>query len=369
MHGDNSLNDSPHFHGWKRGDMPVFSNKEFDDHEQVVYCRDAESGLNAIIAIHNTSRGPSLGGCRMWNYASEDEALTDALRLSRGMTYKSALAGLPLGGGKSVIIGDPGCDKSEALWLAFGRFVDSLGGRYTCAEDVGTRPADLEIVRRATPYVSGIAEGGAGDPSPATAYGVFTGIETAVAARLGRDDLDGVSVAVQGLGNVGTALAGRLAKAGATLSVTDIDELAVARAVREFGATAVKPDEIYRLDVEVFAPCALGAIINDETLGQLRASIVAGSANNQLAEERHGHALWQRNILYAPDYAINAGGVIWISHEGADFDAGRAMAQVGRIGRTLAEIFTRARAEGVPPETAANRVAEDRFRTRRDVAA
>ena len=285
------------------------------------------------------------------------------------MTYKSALAGLSFGGGKSVIIGDPGSDKSEALWLAFGRLVDSLGGRYTAAEDVGTRPADLEIARRATAHVSGIAEGGAGDPSPATAFGVFTGIETAVAARLGRGDLNGIRVAVQGLGNVGYALAGRLAKAGATLTVTDIDELAVARAVREFGATAAAPDEIYRLDVDVFAPCALGAIINDETLYQLRACVVAGSANNQLAEERHGHALWQRNILYAPDYAINAGGVIWISHEGPDFDAGRAMVHVGRIGATLAEIFTRARAEGVPPETAADRVAEDRFRKRTDRAA
>ncbi|MEE8445312.1 MAG: Glu/Leu/Phe/Val dehydrogenase dimerization domain-containing protein [Alphaproteobacteria bacterium] len=341
--------------------MPVFSARDFNDHEQIVFCHDAESGLKAIIAIHNTARGPALGGCRMWNYDSEQEALTDALRLSRGMTYKSALAGLPYGGGKAVIIGDPGRDKSEALWLAFGRFLDSLGGRYITAEDVGTRPADLEIVRRATPYVAGIAEGGAGDPSPATAHGVFLGIRAAVNARLDRKEIDGLRIAVQGLGNVGYTLAERLAEAGAELFVSDIDELAVARAVRHLGASAVKPDDIYRLEVDVFAPCALGAVINDQTIDQLRVSVVAGSANNQLAEERHGRILHQRNILYAPDYAINAGGVIWVSHEGPAFDAVAALAHVARIEVTLAEIFARARKEGVPPEAAADLVAEDRF--------
>lgn len=341
--------------------MTVFSAKDFNDHEQIVFCHDAESGLKAIIAIHNTARGPALGGCRMWNYQSEEDALTDALRLSRGMTYKSALAGLHYGGGKAVIIGDPGRDKSEALWLAFGRFLDSLGGRYITAEDVGTRPADLEIVRRATPYVAGIAEGGAGDPSPATAHGVFLGIRAAVNARLGRKEIKGLRVAVQGLGSVGYALAEHLAKAGVELYVTDIDELAVARAVGQLGASAVKPDDIYRLEVDVFAPCAMGAIVNDQTIDQLRASIVAGSANNQLAEERHGRILHQRNILYAPDYAINAGGVIWVSHEGPAFDAVAALAHVDRIEVTLAEIFARARKEGVPPEAAADLVAEDRF--------
>ena len=349
--------------------MPVFTAKDFNDHEQIVFCHDAESGLKAIIAIHNTARGPALGGCRMWNYESEEDALTDALRLSRGMTYKSALAGLPYGGGKAVIIGNPGRDKSEALWLAFGSFLDSLGGRYITAEDVGTRPADLEIVRRATPYVAGIAEGGAGDPSPATAHGVFLGIRAAVNARLDRKELKGLRVAVQGLGNVGYALAEHLAKAGAELFVTDIDELAVARAVRQLGASAVKPDDIYGLEVDVFAPCALGAIVNDQTIDQLRASIVAGSANNQLAEERHGRTLHQRNILYAPDYAINAGGVIWVSHEGPAFDAVAALAHVDRIEVTLAEIFARARKEGVPPEAAADLVAEDRFRPNRERAA
>ncbi|MBE9551833.1 MAG: Glu/Leu/Phe/Val dehydrogenase, partial [Proteobacteria bacterium] len=281
--------------------MSVFSSRHLDDHEQVVFCRDTGSGLKAIVAIHNTARGPALGGCRMWPYETEEEALTDALRLSRGMTYKSALAGLPYGGGKAVIVGDPEQDKTEALWLAFGRFVDSLGGRYVTGEDVGTRPADLEIVRRATPHVAGIREGRAGDPSPATAAGVFAGIRVAAAARLGRDDLRGVRVALQGLGNVGFALGRRLAEAGAALYVSDIDELAVRKAVRGLGATAVAPDEIHALNVDIFAPCALGAVINDTTVGDIRARVIAGSANNQLAEPRHGEVLRERGILYAPD--------------------------------------------------------------------
>ena len=348
--------------------MSVLSNTHFDDHEEIVFCHDRDAGLKAIIAIHNMARGPAYGGCRMWNYASEDEALADALRLSRGMTYKSALAGLDFGGGKAVIIGDPQRDKSEALWLAYGRFIDSLGGRYVTAEDVGVRPADLEIVRRATRHVAGIAEGGAGDPSPATAYGVLTGIRAAVAQRLGREDLAGLRVAVQGLGNVGFDLARQLREAGAELFVTDIDATAVARAVETLGATAVAPDEIYGLAVDVFAPCALGAIVNDDTVGRLQAAIVAGSANNQLAEERHGRALRDRNILYAPDYAINAGGVIWISHEGPRFDPDKAKAHVARIGNTLTEIFARARKDGVTPEAAADRIAESRFEKRAEAA-
>jgi len=349
--------------------MPVFSSRHLDDHEQVVFHRDTESGLKAIVAIHNTARGPAFGGCRMWPYETEEDALTDALRLSRGMTYKSALAGLPYGGGKAVIVADPGCDKSEALWLAFGRLVDSLGGRYITAEDVGTCPADMEIVRRATPHVAGIREGGAGDPSPATAAGVFAGIRVAAAARLGRDDLKGVRVAIQGLGNVGFALGRRLAEAGAVLHVSDINELAVRKAVRGLGAKPADPNEIHALDVDVFAPCALGAVINDTTIGEIRARVVAGSANNQLAEPRHGEALWERGILYAPDYVINAGGVIWLSHEGQRFDADAAMAHVTRIGDVLGEIFALARKEDVLPEAAADRIAEQRFRHPADIAA
>lgn len=349
--------------------MPVFTNKDFDDHEHVAFHHDKTSGLKAIIAIHNTARGPAYGGCRMWNYASEEEALADALRLSRGMTYKSALAGLDFGGGKAVIIGDPSRDKSESLWLAYGRFIDGLGGRYVTAEDVGTRPADLEIARRMTRHVVGIAEGGAGDPSPATAYGVFTGIHAAIAERLQREDMAGLRVAVQGLGNVGFDLARQLREAGAELYVTDIDEAAVGKAVRELGATAVAIDAIHAQDVDVFAPCALGSVVNDETVGDIRARVVAGSANNQLAEPRHGEALRERAILYAPDYAINAGGVIWISHEGPRFDTEGARAHVARIGDTLTEIFARARRENIAPEAAADRIAESRFRDRADKAA
>lgn len=349
--------------------MPVFTNKHFDNHEHVAFHHDKASGLKAIIAIHNTARGPGYGGCRMWNYASEEDALTDALRLSRGMTYKSALAGLDFGGGKAVIIGDPACDKSEALWLAYGRFIDSLGGLYVTAEDVGTRPADLEIARRVTRHVVGIAEGGAGDPSPATALGVFVGIRAAIAERLQRKDMAGLRVAIQGLGNVGFDLARQLHEAGAALFVADINEAAVDKAVRELGATAVSIDAIHAQDVDVFAPCALGSAVNDGTIGEIRAHVVAGSANNQLAEPRHGEALRERGILYAPDYAINAGGVIWISHEAPRFDAEAARAHVARIGDTLSEIFTRARREDIAPETAADRVAEERFRERRDKAA
>jgi leucine dehydrogenase len=349
--------------------MPVFTSSHFDDHEQIIFCRDPDSGLRAIIAIHNTTRGPALGGCRMWNYASEEEALVDALRLSRGMTYKSALADLNSGGGKAVIMGDPARDKSEALWFAYGRFVDSLGGRYVTAEDVGTRPVDLEIVRRATRYVSGIAEGGAGDPSPATALGVFAGIQASIAERLGRVSLKGLRVSVQGLGNVGFALAKRLHEAGAVLTVADVNEIAVKKAVRGLGATAVPPAEIHAVAADVFAPCALGAVVNDATVAAIAAPVIAGSANNQLAEPRHGKLLAERNILYAPDYAINAGGVIWVSHEGRHFDADAATAHVLRIGETLAEIFARARKGGVTPETAADRMAEDRFRVRQDEAA
>jgi leucine dehydrogenase len=349
--------------------MSVFTNKHFDDHEHVAFHHDKASGLKAIVAIHNTARGPAYGGCRMWNYTSEEEALADALRLSRGMTYKSALADLDFGGGKAVIIGDPARDKSEPLWLAYGRFIDSLGGRYVTAEDVGTRPADLEIARRATRHVVGIAEGGAGDPSPATAYGVFTGIRAAIAERLQREDMAGLRVAVQGLGNVGFDLARQLREAGAKLYVTDINESAVGKAVRDLGAAAVAIDAIHALDVDVFAPCALGSVVNDGTVGDIRARIVAGSANNQLAEPRHGEALRERGILYAPDYAINAGGVIWISHEGPQFDAEGARAHVARIGDTLSEIFARARREDIAPETAADRIAEQRFRRPEDIAA
>ncbi len=341
--------------------MEIFGHPEFDGHEQVVFGHDAASGLRAIIAIHNTNLGPALGGCRMWPYASEAEALTDVLRLARGMSYKSALAGLAYGGGKAVILGDPRKDKSEALFLAMGRLVESLGGRYTTAEDVGISVDDVEVMARVTRHVAGTRAAGAGDPSPSTAYGVLMGIRAAVAHKLGRNSLDGVRVAVQGVGHVGTQLCRFLDQAGARLTVSDIDSAAVARVADAFGAEAVAPEAITGVAGEVFAPCALGAVINDETIERLQAPIVAGSANNQLAEPRHGVELMRRGVLYAPDYVINAGGVINISHEGPAYDKQAAIDHVGRSHDTLREIFGRAEAAGIPTSEAADRLAEERF--------
>jgi len=342
--------------------MTLFSHPEFRDHEQVAFCRDPAAGLSAIIAIHDTRRGPALGGCRLWAYADESEALTDVLRLSRGMSYKSALAGLPLGGGKAVILAEREIADREALFLAMGRFVDGLGGRYITAEDVGVSVEDVETMARVTPHVVGTRAGGAGDPSPATAYGVLMGIRAAAAERLGRDSLAGLRIAVQGLGHVGLHLCRMLHEAGAALVVSDIDASAVARAMRQFGAEAVAPDAVFDADCEVFAPCALGAVLDDATIPRLKAKIVAGSANNQLAEARHGEALRRRDILYAPDYVINAGGVIAVSHEGPKFDKAAVTRDVARIHDTLREIFRRAAAEGIPTSAAADRLAEERLR-------
>lgn len=342
--------------------MSLFDHPEFDSHEQVVFCHDAEVGLKAMIAIHSTKRGPAVGGCRMWPYGSEAEALTDVLRLARGMTYKSALANLAYGGAKSVIVGDPRTGKSEALFRAMGRFVESLGGRYIVAEDVGVSLDDVEVMARETKHVAGTRAGGAGDPSPSTAYGVYMGIRAAVAHKLNRASLHGLRMAVQGLGHVGYALCGTLAADGVKLIVSDVNPAALARAVRDFAAEAVDPDAIYQADVDVFAPCALGAIINDETIPRLKASIIAGSANNQLAEARHGAELARRGVLYAPDYVINAGGVINISYEGPAYDKTAAVRHVASIRGILAEIFTRADAQGIPTSVAADRLAEERFK-------
>ena len=341
--------------------MPLFSSAHFDNHEQVVFCHDEATGLKAIIAVHNTNRGPALGGCRMWDYASEEDALTDVLRLSKGMTYKNALANLPYGGGKSVIIGDAKTEKTPAMMRAMGRMVDRLNGTYTIAEDVGTNPDDMTEIRRGTAHVKGV-KGEGGDPSPATAYGVFAGIAASVKHKLGKDDLNGIRVAVQGLGHVGYNLANQLRIAGAELVVTDIDRAAIERAERELGATAVALDEIYDADVDVYAPCALGATLNEMTVPRLKASIVAGSANNQLATADDGDHLAQRGILYAPDYVINAGGVIHIYHEGADYDHDRAFAHVAGIGDVLLEIYALAENEGLATHTAADRLAERKFR-------
>lgn len=345
--------------------MTVFSDPDFADHEQVCFCADADSGLRAIIAIHDTRRGPALGGCRIYAYDSETAAVTDALRLARGMTYKSALADLPLGGGKAVILADARTQKTEVLLEAFGRAVDRLGGRYITAEDVGSSVPDLEIVRRVTPHVAGITEGGAGDPSPATAFGVFEGLKAAVRHRLGASSLDGITVAVQGLGHVGLGLAEHLAEAGARLIVADLNENAVSDAVHRLDATPMDAAQILGAKADVFAPCAMGAVLNDNSIPELAAPVVAGAANNQLAEARHGAMLRERGVLYAPDYAINAGGIINISHEttrtGRPYDRQAAFAHVARVGDTLTRIFEHADAEDIPTSEAADRLAEQRL--------
>ena len=348
--------------------MAVFQHPEYDAHELVAYHSDPKSGLRAIIAVHNTNLGKGLGGCRMYPYATEDEALTDVLRLSRGMTYKAAMAGIPQGGGKSVILGDPRRDKTEAMMRAMGRFVDTVGGRYVVAEDSGTNVADIKLMAQHTRFVGGLtdekatAAGRTGDPSPATAYGVFVGLKASVKWKLGRDELKGLRVAVQGLGNVGFRLAKHLHEAGAKLWVSDVHAPNVERAGRELGAAAVAPDAIFGLDVDVLAPCALGAIINDRTLPQIRAAVVAGAANNQLAEARHDGMLALKGILYAPDYVINAGGIIDIWHEETGYDERQVREHLERIGATLTEIFERSKREKHPTGEIANRMAEERFR-------
>jgi leucine dehydrogenase len=348
--------------------MTVFKHPEFDGHEIVAYHSDPASGLRAIIAVHNTRLGKGLGGCRMWPYADEGEALTDVLRLSRGMTYKAALAGLPQGGGKSVILGDPRRDKTPEMMRAMGRFVDTLGGKYVVAEDSGTSVPDIRLMAEHTRHVGGLtdataqASGRTGDPSPATAYGVFVGIKAAVRWRLRHEDLRGLRVTIQGVGNVGYRLAKHLHEAGAKLWVTDIHAPAVERCVKEFGATAVAMDEIFAVPADVFAPCALGAIVNDRTLPQFKAPIIAGAANNQLAESRHGRALMERGILYAPDYVINAGGIIDIYYEGPDYREDKVREHLERIGGTLATVFKRAQEEKRPTGEVADRMAEERFR-------
>jgi len=336
--------------------MSVFSSPHFDDHEEVVFCRDRDTGLNAIIAVHDTTSGAGLGGCRFWNYDTEDDALSDALRLSRGMTFKAALAGTGKGGGKSVIIGDPRRLSSSDLFRAMGGFVESLGGRYIIAEDVGTSPADMAHVATRTAHVAGL-EGGSGDPSPATAYGTFVGIRAALKHRFGCNDPKDARVAIQGLGHVGWSLAERLHDAGAHLIVADIRDEVSSRAVRELGATAVGVDTIHAVEAEVFAPCALGAVINDQSLPQLRADIVAGSANNQLADDIHGDRLAERGVLYAPDYVINAGGIINIAYETGSYDADAAFAHVARIGQTLTDLFQQSDRSGTAPHRMADQMA------------
>ena len=339
--------------------MTVFNLNAFDEHEQVVFCNDEKSGLKAIICIHSTALGPAVGGCRMWEYTNDEEAVIDALRLSRGMTYKNAMAGLPFGGGKAVILGDSKTMKSDELFKAYGRFLNSLNGRYITAEDVGITTDDMAIVHTETDFVAGL-EGKSGDPSPITAYGVYKGIKAAVQHKFGRDNLDGINISIQGVGHVGYYLCRYLHDEGAILIVTDINQESVDRVVTEFNATAVGIDEIYDQDVEIYAPCALGATINDETINRLKCSIVAGAANNQLAEDRHGTELMQKGILYAPDYVINAGGIINISFE-ENYSLENAMAKVDEIYDTLIEVFETSAREGNTTNHIADQLARERI--------
>ncbi len=340
--------------------MAVFNHPEFDNHEQVVFCSDRESGLQAIIAIHSTALGPACGGCRMWDYVSDEDALIDVLRLSRGMTYKNAMAGLPLGGGKAVIIGDAKTIKSAALFRKFGQYVHSLSGRYISAEDVNITTADISMVNQETPYVAGL-EGKSGNPGPFTAIGTYRGIKAAAKHKFGTDDLSGRTVAVQGLGSVGFYLCEHLHKEGVKLIVSDINPAAVDRAVSQFGATAVGLNDIYAVECDVYAPCALGATINDDTLPQFKCAIIAGCANNQLKEARHGELLRQKGILYAPDYVINAGGIINVSMEirPEGYDEAQSTKQVLAIYDTLLTVFSRAAETGQPTNVVADLMAQE----------
>ncbi|MFV3074211.1 Glu/Leu/Phe/Val family dehydrogenase [Niveispirillum fermenti] len=340
----------------------LFDFPDFDDHELVLFGRDTATGLSAIIAVHSTALGPACGGCRMWPYANDTEAMRDALRLSRGMSYKNAMAGLPLGGGKSVIIGNSRTDKSDDLFRAFGRVIDSLGGRYIAAEDVGITVADVMTMGQTTRHVAGLTGGhdASGDPSPFTAYGVYLGIKAAARHKLGADSLKGVRVAVQGLGNVGSHLCQHLADDGAVLTVTDIHADNVQRAVDRFAAVSVAPERIHAAEVDVYAPCALGAVINPRTLAELKATVVAGGANNQLETDAMGEALRSAGVLYAPDYVINGGGIINVSAEVTHaYDRESVLRQVERIPATLSEIFRRADREARPTSAVADEMARE----------
>ncbi|MGE6258957.1 branched-chain amino acid dehydrogenase [Heyndrickxia sporothermodurans] len=343
--------------------MKIFEYMGKYDYEQLLFCQDETSGLKAIIAIHDTTLGPALGGTRMWTYASEDAAIEDALRLAKGMTYKNAAAGLNLGGGKTVIIGDPRKDKNEEMFRAFGRFIQGLNGRYITAEDVGTTVADMDLIHEETNFVTGIspAFGSSGNPSPVTAYGCYVGMKAAAKEAFGTDSLEGLTVSVQGVGNVAFELCRYLNEEGAKLIVTDINKEAVQRAVEQFGATAVDPNDIYGVDCDIFAPCALGAIVNDETIPQLKAKVIAGSANNQLKETRHGDQIHEMGIVYAPDYVINAGGVINVADELYGYNRDRAMKKVEGIYNSVAKVIEISKRDGIPTYVAADRMVEERI--------
>jgi leucine dehydrogenase len=343
----------------------IFETIANSAHEQVVFCQNKDVGLRAIIAVHNSVLGPALGGLRMWNYKNEAEALNDVLRLSRGMTYKAAVAGLNLGGGKAVIWGDPQKDKSEALFRAFGRFVNSLNGRYITAEDVGIDVNDMEWVLKETEYVTGVHQvhGGSGDPSPFTAFGTLQGLMATLNAKFGNEDVGKYSYAVQGVGHVGMEFVRLLREQGAKVFVTDINKESVQRAVDEYGAEAVELDQIYDVEADVYSPCALGGTVNANTLPRLKAKIICGAANNVLANDEIGDEVERRGILYAPDYAVNAGGLMNVSLEIDGYNRERAMRMMRTIYHNLSKIYTISKRDKIPTYKAADRMAEERIAT------
>jgi len=347
---------------------PVFGQLSFDDHEQVVFCNDKDTGLKAIIGIHNTVLGPALGGTRMWQYKNEWEALNDALRLSRGMTFKAAITGLNLGGGKAVIIGDAKTQKTPELMKRFGEFVHTLSGKYITAEDVGMETSDMDIVREVTPYVTGISEskGGAGNPSPITAYGVYMGMKAAAKYQFGTDKLANKKVFVQGIGHVGETLVDYLVKEGAQVVIADINEERLQAVSSTYGATIYRGDDLYSETMDIYAPCALGATVNDDTVYKINAQVIAGAANNQLAvEDIHGRILQERGIVYAPDFLINAGGIINVYAELEGYGKQEIIRKTENIYNTTLEILENANANGITTNHAALNIAKDRIATRK----
>ncbi|CAA0143764.1 Glu/Leu/Phe/Val family dehydrogenase [Tenacibaculum maritimum] len=347
---------------------PVFGQLSFDGHEQIVFCNDEDTGLKAIIGIHNTVLGPALGGTRMWQYNNEWEALNDVLRLSRGMTFKAAITGLNLGGGKAVIIGDAKTQKNDALMRKFGEYVNSLSGKYITAEDVGMETRDMDIIREVTPHVTGISEskGGAGNPSPVTAYGVYMGMKAASKYQFGTDNLEGKKVLVQGVGHVGETLVKHITDEGGQVFLNDINEARLAELSKKYNANVILGNDIYGLDVDIYAPCALGATINDTTINQLKAKVIAGAANNQLADEiKHGKMLKDKGIAYAPDFLINAGGIINVYAELEGYNRDEINRKTENIYNTTLDIFNLSAKEDITTHNAALNIAQSRINTRK----
>jgi leucine dehydrogenase len=348
----------------EKQEAKVFAMMQPMEHEQVMYFNDKETGLKGIIAVHDTTLGPSLGGCRVWAYENESDALWDVLRLSRGMTFKSSISGINLGGGKAVVIAKPREKHSEAFWRRFGKFVDSLNGKYITAEDVGTSTDVMSIVMQETKHVTGkpISAGGTGDPSPFTAYGVFLGLKASARQAFGTDSLEGKKVSVQGVGHVGYTLVQHLTKAGAKVFATDLHQDHLDAVSKDFGATIVDPNEIYDLDVDIYSPCALGATVNSDTIPRLKCHVIAGAANNQLADENlHGQMLVDKGIWYAPDFLINAGGVINCYREVHSLSESETSGLIENIYAHTLGIFKKSVDEKIPPQEAAIRLAVERI--------